>query len=138
MEKITPIIREDHPEQYNSKPYLTCIVYQDSTYITIIDNYSNKNISCYVIDHCEATLIDIGKLFEVADKWWEEGASQPISIYLSRHNMGDIVNVLFRTFHEDHIKRVIGPIQSFEVGKIFSIKRRKYRDVKNIALKKAP
>ena len=137
MDKIVPIVREDHDAAYTGKPFFTLILYQDTPYIAIVDNYHNKHINCFVLDFCEAYYIDINVILNVAESWWGNKTDQPFSIYLSVNGLSSIVQPIFRTFHEDHVTRVIGPLPMFEMTKVISVKRRKYRELKDIPINKA-
>lgn len=137
VDKIVPIIREDHNNEYTGLPFLTLVNYQHKPYVTIIDNYINKTLSVYVLDFCEAMLIDINPILKCAELWWNNKCDQPFSIYLSKHHLSEMLTPLYKTFQEEHIIRVVGPICVFDMDTVFSTKRRKYRDVQHVEIKKA-
>lgn len=137
VEKIVPIIKEDHGSDYTGLPFLTLVNYQHQPYVVIVDNYINKTLSCYVLDFCEAALINIDPILKCATDWWEDKCIEPLSVYLSRAGLSEITTGLYKTFLEEHIIRVIGPIPVYEMNQTYGTKRRKYRDVKSIEIKKA-
>lgn len=136
MEKIAPIVREEHCKEYTGKPYFTLVMYQNYPYIVLVDNYINKTINGFVLDYCEAYSINMNDIIKVAEIWWNDGCIQPFSILASQHNLSEIIQPLFKTFPEEHVNRAIGPLPIFEMNVVYNIKRRKHREVKNIPIKK--
>jgi len=136
MDKIAPIIREDHDENYTGKPYFTLVMYQQNPYIVLVDNYINKTINGFVLDYCEVYSIDITNIIKIADEWWEDGCSQPFSIFASQHKLSETIQPIFKTFPEEFVNRAIGPLPKFEMNIIFNVKRRKHREIKNIPIRK--
>jgi len=137
MDKIVPIIKEEHGDNYSGAPYLTLVSYKHEPLVMIVDNYANKTLSGYVLDYCEAQMININTILKVAEVWWEQKCIEPFSVSLSRAGIADSASLLYRSFQEQHIIRVIGPVPVFELNKIYGTKRRKYRELKGIEIKKA-
>lgn len=137
MEKIAPVVKEEHSSEYTGKPYFTLVMYQNNPYIVIVDNYINKTINGFVLDYCEAYSINMNDIINVAELWWNSNCSQPFSIFASQCNLSETIQPIFKTFPEEHVNRAIGPLPIYQMNTVYNIKRRKHREVKNIPIKKA-
>lgn len=121
-----PLIVEDHPADYNGYPFITLILYRDEHFLTIIDNADDKHVKAFVLDLCGPEHIREDVVVDIAAEWWKDRKDRfPISFEFSRLGLTDRLSAIYRTFNIEYIKRVIGPLQKFEMSEVTSVKRRK-------------
>lgn len=125
-----PLIVEEHPDNYDGYPFITLIQYRDEHYLTIIDNADDKAIHAFVLDFCGPEGVSEDQIVEIALHWWDERRSRfPLSFEFSRLGITAETSRIYKTFHIEFVKRVIGPLPKFEMGEVSSVKRRKRKPV---------
>ena len=66
-----PLIREDHPDDYNGYPFITLIQYRKDNVLAIVDNADDKQIRALVLDLCGPEQVDEEQIIEVAAGWYD-------------------------------------------------------------------
>ncbi len=131
--KIIPLIKEPHPEDYTGCPFLTLIEFKNVPLITIVDNYHQDVINAYVLDQCDAEGIDKNYILEAAEDWFLTARTQyPLSFHFSKHNLTEITSRIYRKYQTEYVTRAIGPVPSFPMDEVVSIRRRRRRDVSSV------
>ncbi len=125
-----PLIRENHPSDYNGYKFITLIQYNDSNLLSIVDNVQEGHIFAYVLDYCNSSKINENNLIEVANGWFENGCKDyPISIEFSRKNLSNEYSKIYRTFSTEYVTRVIGPLFIYDMNTVYKVKRRKKKNI---------
>lgn len=131
--KIIPLIKEPHPENYSGCPFLTLIEFKNVPLITIVDNYYQDVISAYVLDHCDPEGIDQSLILQAAEDWFINSRTQyPLSFHFSKNDMTEVTSKIYRTYQAEYVTRAIGPVPSFAMDEVISIRRRRRRDVSTV------
>jgi hypothetical protein len=126
-----PLIIEPHPTDYNGYPFITLIQYRKEHSLTIVDNADDKAIKVYVLDMCGPAQVNEELLITVAHDWYEteEYTRYPVSIAFSRAGVAPEAMKIYRSFNIEFVTRVIGPLPSFEMKKVRSVKRRRRKPI---------
>lgn len=126
-----PLIIEPHPKEYDGYPFITLIQYRKEHTLTLVDNSDDKLVKAYVLDMCGPANVDEETLINVAKEWYDDGGMEkyPVSIAISRLGLAQEANRIYRTFNIEYITRVIGPLPSFAMKQVHSVKRRKRKPV---------
>jgi hypothetical protein len=124
--KISSLVIEEHPENYNGYEFITLIRYNDKNFLTIIDNVIDTSIIVYVLDFCNQLIISEEEVINIANDWYENNRKNyPISIEFSKRTLGDEMSKIVREFNLDFITRIIGPTFEFPMSGNRKIRRRK-------------
>jgi uncharacterized Zn finger protein len=124
-----PLIIEEHPTDYTGYPFITLIQYRHNHTLCIVDNNDEKIIKCYVLDLCGAEQVDEAKVIEIANVWYNESRHIPLSIEFARLGMTAMTKKIYRSFNTEYVTRVIGPLPTFQMNEVHSIKRRRKKEV---------
>lgn len=125
-----PLIVESHPEDYEGYPFITLVRHKKDLLLAIIDNASDMEINMYVLDLCGPENVDEEQVITVAADWYENNKENyPISVEFSKRGLTSTVGKIYKSYHTDFITRIIGPLPSFDMTEIHSIKRRKKKNV---------
>lgn len=133
-QKITPLIVEPHPKDYNGYPFITLIQYHchgvDQHILTVVDNADEKTIKAFVLDFCGPEAIDEEMIITIANEWYTNNRDRyPISFEFSKLGVSNQTAKIFRTFNINFVSRVIGPMAKFPMGEVKSVKRRRRKPV---------
>lgn len=133
-----PLIIEDHPDDYDGYPFITLIQYDDTHFLTIVDNATDKLIRAYVLDLCGPESVNEELLIETAGEWYSNNRDRfPISFEFSRRNLTAGTEKILKTFQLEFVPRVIGPLPKFDFATQPKIrKRRKKALAASIEIKK--
>jgi hypothetical protein len=130
ISKKYPLIVENHPDDYDGYAFITLIRYNDTNYLTIVDNMHPKFIDCYVLDLCSGANIDEELVIKLADDWYNESRDRyPISIEFSKKGQTANVSKILRSFNIDYVSRVIGPLPNFKMKGVDKVRKRKRKPV---------
>lgn len=125
-----PLIIEEHPDDYDGYPFITLIQYRDEHYLTIVDNADKKSIHAYVLDLCGPESVDENIIVSIVVDWWENRRDRfPVSFEFSRLGITSEVSKIHKSFNKEYVKRIIGPLSTFEMEKTSSVKRRKRKPI---------
>lgn len=125
-----PLIRENHPSDYNGYKFITLIQYNDTTLLSIVDNVQDGHIFAYILDYCNSSKIDENNLIQTANEWFETSKDYyPISIEFSKKNVAIEYSQIYRTFSTEYVTRVIGPLFIYDMSTIYKVKRRKKKNI---------
>lgn len=125
-----PLIIEDHPSDYNGYPFITLIHYRDEHYLTIVDNADDKTIRAYVLDFCGPESISEIEITDIAVFWWKNNRERfPLSFEFSRLGVTNLVSKIYKSFNVEYVKRVIGPVNRFDMSDAVSVRRRKRKAI---------
>lgn len=125
-----PLIIEPHPKDYKGYPFITLIMYRKQHMLTIVDNSNDETIKAFVLDYCGAESVNEENLILTAVEWYRENKNKyPISIEFSRRGMTSETARIYRSLNIEYVSRVIGPVPSFPMGVVKSIKRRRRKAV---------
>lgn len=128
--KSIPLIVETHPVEYTGFAFITLLQYRKQPMLAIIDNADDRNVKAFVIDLCGPEGVDEELLISVAAHWYEHNRSgYPISIEFSKQGMTHEMSRIYRTLSKEFITRAIGPIPSYPMSGIVSIKRRRRKAI---------
>lgn len=130
-----PLIIEQHPQSYNGYPFITLIQYRTEHILSIIDNYTEKEIKCYVLDLCSTYNINEEIVINVADYWFNNNKNKyPLSFEFSKEGISKKINPIYKKFNIDYVSRIIGPLFTFSNNDTIKTKRKRIRNI-NINLK---
>ena len=125
-----PLLREEHPDDYEGYPFITLIQYHREPILTIIDDSNERNIQAYVLDLCGPESVDEETLIEVATEWFDTNSERfPLSFEFSRLGMTELISGIYRTYNTDFITRVIGPLPTFHMEAAPVVRRRRRNPV---------
>lgn len=125
-----PLIIETHPEEYNGYPFITLIEYRDKSYLTVVDNSTDKAISAYVLDSCNSEGVDEEMTITIISEWYEQSnMSYPVSIEFSKQGLSGHMTRIYRTYNLDYVTRVIGPLPRFDMDTIIDSRKKKKKQV---------
>lgn len=124
----TALVVEQYPDYYDGYLFITLIKYKEITYLTIIDNVTDKYVQCYILDRCAVEQISEELLINIAAGWFDRGCQYPISIEFAKHNVLHLSSKILKTCNKDFITRVIGPFPSFDIVKFKNVCRRKRKN----------
>lgn len=128
--KKVPLIIEKHPENYNGYEFISLVKYDNTNFLTIIDNISNNKIVAYVLDYCKQTNIDEHELIRLANDWFEKHSTvYPLSIDLSKRGKSSEFSKILRSFNIDYVSRVIGPLYEFNMTRDKKVRRHKKKNI---------
>lgn len=127
----TPLISEDHPNEYNGYPFITLLQYgNEITYLSVIDNTTSSHIKAYILDLCNAENVNEQFIITECIKWYESYKEKvPLSVYFSSNNLTDIAGRIYKTFNIEYISRAIGPLPYYNMDIPHLIKRKKCKKV---------
>jgi hypothetical protein len=125
-----PLIRENHPSDYNGYKFITLIQYNDNTLLCIVDNVQDNHIFAYVLDYCTSSKIDENKLIETANTWFETKKDYyPVSVEFSKNDLSVEYSQIYRTFSTEYVSRIIGPLFIYDMSTVYKVKRRKKKNI---------
>ncbi|MEM4258038.1 MAG: hypothetical protein QXL17_02660 [Candidatus Thermoplasmatota archaeon] len=128
--KISPLIIESHPKDYNGYPFITLIQYRKQHVLAIIDNIDNKCIKAYVLDMCGPENINETEIITLVEQWYKNNSKQyPLSIEFSKCGLTQQMSKIYKSFNIEYVSRVIGPVFKFPMNHIKSIKRRRRKSI---------
>lgn len=121
-----PLVIEEYPSDYNGYPFLTLIQYDGIVYCTVVDNANEKQINAFVLDFCKPEGIDEEELINIIAVWYEtDRTSHPLSIAFSLQGLTPVSKKLYKVFHFEFVSRVMGPLPSYSMGEVVSIRRKR-------------
>jgi len=127
-----PLIVENHPEDYNGYPFITLIQYRNQHFLTIIDNATDKHVKAFVLDLCGPAQVDEEMIINTTIEWFKNSRDKyPISFEFSRLGVSNDTAKIYRSFNIEFITRAIGPLPRFEMGEVYSTKRRRRKPIPN-------
>lgn len=132
-----PLVVEEHPGDYKGYPFITLIQYNGKSYLTLVDNATDKLVKCYILDLCVAENVNEELIINIASHWYEDNKDKyvyPLSVFFSRNRLSELTSKILRTFHIEFITRVIGPLPRFNITRPVTTKRRKRKDIKLLNL----
>ena len=125
-----PLIIEHHPSTYTGYPFITLVQYRDKQFLTIVDNVLDKKIKAYVLDYCGPEKVDEEYVIASAASWYENNREEyPLSVEFARLGVMSDFTKIFRSFNVEFVTRVIGPLPTFEMGVVHSVKRRRRKPI---------
>lgn len=128
--KNIPLIVENHPEEYTGFPFITLLQYRKQPMLAIIDNVDDHNIKAFVLDLCGPEGVDEERLIALATLWYDEHRyNYPISIEFSKSGLTYEMSRIYRTLSIEFITRAIGPVPSYPMSGVISIKRRRRKAI---------
>lgn len=127
--KKYPLIIEEHPAEYTGYPFITLISYIDNDILAIIDDSTDKQIKAYILDYCSNENIEEIEIIKIAENWFNNGSTCPISIEFAKHDISEYTKKIFKTLSLNYVKRIIGPVFCFDLNKHKKIKRKKCKPI---------
>jgi len=125
-----PLIVEEHPDDYNGYPFITLIQHRNEHILAIINNASDKTIEAFVLDLCGPEKINEETIISIAAEWWaESGEKYPLSVEFSKRGVTSETSKILRSYKVDFVTRVIGPLLSYPMDNVKSVKRRRRKPV---------
>lgn len=125
-----PLIIEPHPESYEGYEFITLIQYKEKSFLTIVNNATDKTVESYVLDLCGPEGINEEMIISIVAEWYDDEEKQyPVSIEFSRRNIVNETSRIFRTYNIDFITRVIGPLPKYNMTENISVKRKRKRPI---------
>ena len=125
-----PLIVEPHPKDYDGYPFITLIQHRNEHILAIIDNASDKTIEAFVLDLCGPEKINEEAIIMIAAEWYQDdGARYPISVEFSKRGLTKETSKILRSYKVDFVTRVIGPLMSYPMDNVISVKRRRRKAV---------
>lgn len=125
-----PLIMEKHPKNYKGYPFITLVQYRKQHVLSIVDNLDGDTIDAYVLDLCGPENVDEEMIISVAANWYTNSKTKhPISFEFSKMGLANQAGKIYRSFNVEFITRVIGPVPSFPMEDIKSIKRRRRKPI---------
>lgn len=125
-----PLIVEPHPKDYSGFPFITLIQYRKNPMLAIVDNVDEESLRVYVLDMCGPEHVDEETVIRVAAEWAAENrANYPISIEFSRRGMTPMTSKIYRALSIEFVSRIIGPVPTYPMGTVKSIKRRRRKSI---------
>jgi hypothetical protein len=125
-----PLIVEPHPADYDGYPFITLIQHRNEHILAIIDNASDKTIEAFVLDLCGPEKVNEEIIIAIAAEWYkEEGGRYPISVEFSKRGVTSETSKILRSYKVDFVTRVIGPLLSYPMNTVKSVKRRRRKPV---------
>jgi hypothetical protein len=122
----TPLIRENHPTDYNGYPFITLIQYRKNHMLTIVDNFDDKQICAFVLDLCGPEKVNEEQIIEVTTHWYDTNRDRyPLSFEFSKLGISGETGKIHRSYNIDFVTRVIGPLPQFNMNILPIIKRRR-------------
>ena len=111
-------------------PFLTCIIFNETEYVGIVQNKDQHIISFYDIERCannqeKRTMLEHGDLW-----WWESNRLLPIDVFLYKE-MQSFKHTL-RSFMVKEVEIAFGPVTSMQNILKKRIKRRTVQLVKKV------
>ena len=122
--KIPDLIIEPVSELLNSS-FLSLIEHHGIKYLTVINNITEDMVTAYVLDIAEQERIDLKLFISIVSKWYEAGATQPLSFELAGLGLSSITKRIFKQFEADHVTRLIGTAFKFNLTEEPKLKRRR-------------
>ena len=131
-----PLIVENHPADYDGYSFITLLQYRGQHILTIVDSADDSTIKAYVLDLCGPEHVSEELVIAIADQWHTSGEGKyPLSFEFSKLQISGEMSKIMRTFSTDFVTRVIGPLPSFPMQNTNKIKRRRKKDVGDIAIR---
>lgn len=118
-------IKEDHPSSYKGYPFIALIQFKKSHLLIIVDNISKDKLKGYVIDLCGPSNVDEEEFITAVEDWYNTKRNIPLSVYFSANGLATSFQRIYRLFPMEEIIRVIGPLFTYDMTTIHSIKRRR-------------
>ena len=118
-------INDDHAKIAEAYPFLTCVIWQDTELLGIIQNTDDKVLSFYNFNQIR-TPEEKQVFLHYGDNWWNESNRLlPINIFM-QGQMKPFSRYL-RTFKSKEIEVVFGPVTSLNSLLTKRIKRRQIK-----------
>jgi hypothetical protein len=122
----SPLLIEEHPEDYIGFPFITLIQYKKQPLLTIVDNINDSSVKAYVLDLCRSENINEDLIVTVAANWfYNNSANYPVSIEYSKQNLLETTSKIYKILNIEFITRVIGPTFRFPTNQVSSVRRRR-------------
>lgn len=132
LQNIIPLKPESHPDGYTGYKFLTLLMtYNNDSFICIVDNVNNNEITAYVLDlFPKAYDQNVAELevsiIQKAEHWYRNKSMlHPFSVELSISGHSNTFNKILKRFPIENITRAIGPLPNYNMGSPIRIKKRK-------------
>lgn len=130
--QTTPLIVEDHPDDYTGFPFITLLQFNQDNVLCIVDTANDKMVKAYVLDLCACNGIDEEQILSVAKQWYETSRDKyPLSIAFAKLQMSSGIKAIYRNYNIEYITRVIGPLPKFDMKEKVQIRRRRKKTLPN-------
>ena len=127
---IVPLIVEPHPKDYTGYPFLTLVQYRKNPMLVIVDNADDEILRTFVLDLCGPEGISEDVLFKTALYWYENNRGNfPISVEFSKIGLTPQTSRIYRALNIEFVSRVIGPVPTYPMKTVKSIKRRRRKPI---------
>ena len=106
--------------------YLSLLEFRRQTYLCVIDNLGQEEITAYVLDLAEPAGVDLPAFLSFTTHWFY-GRSDilPLSVALAQAGLTEAVAPLFRSFDTAYVSRIIGQTFVFNALKKAKVRRRR-------------
>jgi hypothetical protein len=130
IRRSLPFLVQTHPVDYDGYPFITLILHKYRHVITIVDNVDTNNVKAYVLDLCGPEGVNEEMVITVASEWYEDNRNRyPLSIEFSRQGLNDETCRIYKTYNNDSITRVVGPLYVYPMDEVIKVRRRKRREI---------
>lgn len=124
--KIIPPLTIEQIQGPENFVFLSTIEYKKKTYLIIVDNIMNDEISAFVIDKAGSEMVDLNWFLGEALRWYYSSSQQhPLSFEFSRLGLTEEVAPIMRSFRLDHVSRLIGHPFSYDFDRKPKLKHKK-------------
>lgn len=122
-----------HNELAKKFPFLSLGKYNDSEYLGIIQNSSQKLVSMYLYDMIPSADLKKKFLYYGDLWWWESNREIPINLFINFMGYNfSVFKPYLKTFIAKEFELILGPITSLSNINKKRIKRRSIQLVKNL------
>lgn len=130
IRKSLPFLIQSHPLDYDGYPFITLVLHKHQHVITIVDNVDLANIKAYVLDLCGPENVDEEMIITVASEWYETSRERyPLSIEFSKRGLSNDTYKIYKTYNNDSITRIVGPLYVYPMDNVIKVRRRKRREI---------
>lgn len=106
--------------------FLGVLQHRKETYLVIVDNITDEEVSAYVLDFAQREGIDLQQFISVATQWFYRGSHRyPLSFEFSRLGLSGHMNRIYKNFELTHVTRLIGNGFKYDFFSAPKVKRRR-------------
>jgi hypothetical protein len=123
--KIPPLAVEWR-QDVTTLHYMSLIEYRRETFLCVIDNIGESEITAYTLDFAKQQNIDVGDFLSLCNIWFYKSSHKyPLSFEIARLGLTERLSPMMRNYEINNVSRIIGVPFTFGFEAKPKIKRRR-------------
>lgn len=143
MKKKIPPLALEFKQDATTLHYLSLLEYRRDTFLVVIDNITEAEITAFSLDHAAQSGIEIADFLSICNFWLYHGSGKyPLSLEIAKMGLSQKLAPMLKVYDTNNVSRIIGVPFQFQLQSIKpKIKRRRVVPIQSgveIVIKKSP